>query len=393
MRKIVDEALKIISHYASQGTARQIVSRVAGKAASFFGAIPGAIANLADPVVEYNKAREAVDELESELKGAIRKLASKVSTTKQMMQEKLMQDFPKDAGMIMAEITGGGLLINGGEDIDYNNCHRYQEVQEKSKRGVVGECEYIAGLRKEAELNREKLKNELVRASLGPIRVIYTREVATAIIKGELVDPIVRGGLRAGVKYLKENMGTGGGKPINIIPEHLRDIREVNTGDKPNAVFKDSTNVETNSNTDNKKVLKSIKVAKDHTVWGIYGNKPTQKQLEEFIKNNPYIAVRGVVRDGNGNIKHFEIRAGEEIAVPSNIADAYNNEFTPIVKGSSGDSKYIQYICFDPNAGDKYGNIFAVNVGRYANTANIQRENFQKAKSIWDEAMQMIAAV
>ena len=95
-------------------------------------------------------------------------------------------------------------------------------------------------------------------------------------------------------------------------------------------------------------------------IWGIYGNKPTQKQLEEFIKNNPYIAARGVVRDGDGNIKHLEIRAGEEIKVPTNIADAYNNEFTPIVKESSGDSKYIQDICFDPNAGDKYGNIFGV---------------------------------
>ena len=36
--------------------------------------------------------------------------------------------------------------------------------------------------------------------------------------------------------------------------------------------------------------------------------------------------------------------------------------------------------------------IFAVDVGRYNNTANIQRDNFQKAKSIWDEAIQVIAA-
>ena len=40
----------------------------------------------------------------------------------------------------------------------------------------------------------------------------------------------------------------------------------------------------------------------------------------------------------------------------------------------------------------KVRNIFAVDVGRYTNTANIQRVNFQKAKSIWDEAMQVIAA-
>ena len=40
----------------------------------------------------------------------------------------------------------------------------------------------------------------------------------------------------------------------------------------------------------------------------------------------------------------------------------------------------------------KIRNIFAVDVGRYTNAANIQRENFQKAKSIWDEAMQVIAA-
>jgi len=40
----------------------------------------------------------------------------------------------------------------------------------------------------------------------------------------------------------------------------------------------------------------------------------------------------------------------------------------------------------------KVRNIFAVDVGRYTNTANIQRDNFQKAKSIWNEAMQVIAA-
>ena len=40
----------------------------------------------------------------------------------------------------------------------------------------------------------------------------------------------------------------------------------------------------------------------------------------------------------------------------------------------------------------KIRNIFAADVGRYTNAANIQRENFQKAKSIWDEAMQVIAA-
>ena len=40
----------------------------------------------------------------------------------------------------------------------------------------------------------------------------------------------------------------------------------------------------------------------------------------------------------------------------------------------------------------KVRNIFAVDLGRYTNAANIQKENFQKAKSIWDEAMQVIAA-
>ena len=40
----------------------------------------------------------------------------------------------------------------------------------------------------------------------------------------------------------------------------------------------------------------------------------------------------------------------------------------------------------------KVRNIFAIDVGRYTNAANIQRVNFQKAKSIWDEAMHVIAA-
>jgi len=115
-----------------------------------------------------------------------------------MMEEKLMQDFPRDAQVIMAEIVGGGLLINGGMDIDYNNCDRYQEVEKKSGKGVIGECEYIAGLRKEAETNKERLKEGLVKASLGPIRGIYTREVAMQVVRGELVDPIMGESLRNG---------------------------------------------------------------------------------------------------------------------------------------------------------------------------------------------------
>ena len=39
----------------------------------------------------------------------------------------------------------------------------------------------------------------------------------------------------------------------------------------------------------------------------------------------------------------------------------------------------------------KVCNIFAVGVVRYINNAKGQRDNFQKAKSIWDEAMQVIA--
>ena len=82
-----------------------------------------------------------------------------------------------------------------------------------------------------------------------------------------------------------------------------------------------------------------------------------------YAEVNPYIAARGVVRDGNGNIKHLEIRAGEEITVPTNIADAYKAGYTlgnNGVKRSLGDSQNIQDICFDPNTGDKYGNIFGV---------------------------------
>ena len=37
----------------------------------------------------------------------------------------------------------------------------------------------------------------------------------------------------------------------------------------------------------------------------------------------------------------------------------------------------------------KVRNIFAVDVGRYINNAKEQRDNFQKAKSIWDEAMRV----
>ena len=40
----------------------------------------------------------------------------------------------------------------------------------------------------------------------------------------------------------------------------------------------------------------------------------------------------------------------------------------------------------------KVRNIFAVDIGRYINNAKKQRDHFQKAKSIWHEAMQVIAA-
>ena len=37
-------------------------------------------------------------------------------------------------------------------------------------------------------------------------------------------------------------------------------------------------------------------------------------------------------------------------------------------------------------------NIFAIDVGRYTNNARTQKDNFKKAKSIWDEAMHVVAA-
>ena len=40
----------------------------------------------------------------------------------------------------------------------------------------------------------------------------------------------------------------------------------------------------------------------------------------------------------------------------------------------------------------KVRNIFAIDVGIYTNNARTQKNNFKKAKSIWDEASQMITA-
>ena len=299
-----------------------------------------------------------------------------------MMEEKLMQDFPRDAQVIMAEIVGGGLLINGGMDIDYNNCNRYQEVEKKSGKGVVGECEYIAGLRKEAETNKERLKETLVKASLGPIRGIYTREVAMQVVRGELVDPIMgeslrngkvtfKGGLLAegiskGVEYFKEKQvekkiknweirnqeermrmevegltkGEQGqyeyvGEGRKVEPGMVRDaLNQDNVGgvvegglgdsykckagickaDDSSKIGGSKTGGNTAGNKEGEKWSK-MPVKKGDTVWGMYNNEPTNAQLEEFIKQNPYIAARGVGRDQNGNIINLTIRVGETTLV------------------------------------------------------------------------------
>ncbi len=270
-----------------------------------------------------------------------------------------MQDFPSDAGMIMAEIVGGGLLINGGMDIDYNNCNRYQEVEKKSGKGVIGECEYIAGLRAEAETNKERLKEALVRASLGPIRGIYTREVAMQVVRGELVDPLLgeslrsgkitfKGGLLAegiskGVEYFKEkqvekkikdwearNREEGIRRKLEELTnkeagryEFSGGVVEGEVGDsykcKAGICKADESSKIGGSKTGGNKEAGSkegekwskMPVKKGDTVWGIYSNEPTSTELEEFIKQNPYIAARGVVRDGDGNIIKLTIRAGE----------------------------------------------------------------------------------
>jgi hypothetical protein len=313
-----------------------------------------------------------------------------------MMEEKLMQDFPSDAQVIMAEIVGGGLLINGGMDIDYNNCNRYQEVEKKSGKGVVGECEYIAGLRAEAETNKERLKEALVKASLGPIRGIYTREVAMQVVRGELVDPIMgeslrngkitfKGGLLVegiskGVEYFKDNQIKEKRKNIekSDYEERMRKHAEAlakkeqgqyeYVGEPANILPNDIRN----GKKSDKENFKEIVVKnKGDSVWSILGNKPTQKQLEEFIKQNPYIAARGVGRDQNGNIINLTIRVGETILVPENIAAAYKAGYTPAInriKDSSGD---VQDVCFDPNSGDKYANIFGVQDAAYKGIINI----------------------
>ena len=342
-----------------------------------------------------------------------------------------MQDFPRDAQVIMAEIVGGGLLINGGMDIDYNNCNRYKEVEKKSGKGVVGECEYIAGLRAEAETNKERLKKALVEASLGPIRGIYTREVAMQVVRGELVDPLLgeslrngkitfRGGLLAegiskGIEYFKEKQVEKKIKDWEIRNQEERmrmEVEEITKGEQgqyeyvgegrkvePGMVW-DALNQDNVGGVvegglgDSYKCTGGICIADDHgddygktvgntwgnkegekwskmpvkkgdTVWGMYNNEPTNAQLEEFIKQNPYIAARGVVRDVDGNIKHLEIRAGEEISVPKDIATSHKAGYTSAtnrIKDSSGD---VQDVCLDPNAGDKYGNIFGAQDAAY----------------------------
>ena len=372
MQKIVDGALRIIADYASHGAAKQIISGSVTKVASHFGAIPGAITGLASIGAGYNKAGNAVDKLKEKLKEVISKQASRLSGTAKMMEAKLMQDFPKEAEMIMESISGGGLLINGGEDIDYNNCNRYQEVEEKSKRGVVGECEYIADLREEAKKEHEKLKSELVRASLGPIRGIYTREVAQPIISSRIVDPIVGGALRAGVEHVTKAFKNSWEKREGRIEEqekyrarmkgqldgitkgeqgkyeYVGEGRKVEHGMVWDALNQDNVGgaliggrgdsyvcsggmckAEAGSKIGgNKEGEKWSKVAvkKGETVSGMYGGKEKQGELEAFIETNPYITARGVERDGDGNIKHLEIRAGEEIWIPENIAVAYQNK-------------------------------------------------------------------
>ena len=280
-----------------------------------------------------------------------------------MMEVKLMQDFPKDAEMIMEEITGSGLLINGGEDIDYNNCNRYQEVEKKSGKGVVGECEYIAGLREEAKKDQEKIKNVLVEAALGPIRGIYTREVAMQLVRGELVDPLLgeslrkgkltfKGGLLAegiskGVEYFKDNQVKEKIKNIEkrdyeermrkeveaLVKkeqgqyEYVGEGRKVEPGMVWDALNQDNMGgaviggrgdsyecrggmcvadggSKIGGDKEGEKWSK-VAVKKGDTVSGIYGGKEKQEELEAFINNNPYIEARGVERDGDGNIKYW----------------------------------------------------------------------------------------
>ena len=67
---------------------------------------------------------------------------------------------------------------------------------------------------------------------------------------------------------------------------------------------------------------------KGHTVWGIYSNNASQRELEDFIAHNPYIESRGVTRDVNGRITHLEIRAGEKILVPNKIAELYKSGYS-----------------------------------------------------------------
>ncbi len=96
-----------------------------------------------------------------------------------------------------------------------------------------------------------------------------------------------------------------------------------------------------------------IMVEKGHTVWRIYGNKPTQRQLEEFVENNPYIAARGVGRDAKGNITHLNIQVGERISVPKYIANSYKSGYSVNAKSNPiAEEVFLEaeYTCPDSNA-------------------------------------------
>jgi len=255
---------------------------------------------------------------------------------------------------------------------------------------VVGECEYIAGLRKEAKINKERLQEALVKASLGPIRGIYTREVAMQVVRGELVDPIMgeslrngkitfKGGLLAegiskGVEYFKDREVAKKIKNLEARDREERMRRQVEALAKkeqgqyeyvgePANILPD--NIRNGKKSDKENFKEIVVKNKGDSVWSIFGNKPTQKQLEEFIEKNPYIAARGVVRDEKGNIINLTIRVGETILVPENIATSYKAGYTPAInrnKEGSDNSQGALDVCFDPNANNKYdskyGNIF-----------------------------------
>ncbi len=281
----------------------------------------------------------------------------------QLMHAKLKQSFPENADAMMKDIEQD--LCNG--EVCYNDCKRYEKLDKQYNKSITKDCQYIGSIINQIPNISDVLRQQAEKKATQSLDMLYTSTVIDSMknaLKELLQIPIeqiwtdaeLNKSLNQHYKWDKKerkfkcidckDKGHDQDKPNGTGSQGSAQSNDEKKGEgKNNDQQQDDQNNKQGAKTSTDKQQENVTIKKGDTVHDILsasGKKPTNKDYEEFLKNNPYYNTQSrVTRDEKGNIININLRPGETIKVAREIAVNYEKQRAENV-GSDKSSKQSQ---------------------------------------------------